>query len=61
MKQEQQGRRAEQQQVASMDEVGRDSNDDAEGRWVLEQEALMGGNLWQPRFRATWHGHKWTP
>jgi hypothetical protein len=30
-------------QVASVDEVGRNSDDDAQGGWVLEQEAWMGG------------------
>ena len=39
-------------QVASVDEVGRGREDDAEGGWGLEQEAWMGGDLWRPRFRA---------
>ena len=45
--------------VASVDEVGRGNDDDAEGGWGLEQEAWMGGDLWQPGFHAAQHGHKW--
>jgi hypothetical protein len=46
------------QQVASVDELGRDNDDDAEGGWMLEQEAWMGGDLMWPGFRSAWHGHE---
>jgi hypothetical protein len=39
-----------------VDDVGRGSDDGAEGGCVLEQEAWMGEGLWWPRFRAARHG-----
>ena len=49
------------QWVASVDEVGRGSNDDVESGWVLEQEAWMGGDLWRPIFHAAQHRNEWVP
>jgi hypothetical protein len=43
-----------------MDEVGRDSDDGAEGEWVIEQEAWMGEDLWRPKLHAAQHCHEWT-